>query len=166
VVIGGEKVHIQYVHRPTYILNVSIPASTLLAGLRTSLYNMYAHVLNNVHTWASVFLRHLASTSFMVPFWAYTVLTPALSPFRGARVRSRACPEEVVYSLNDSCSDFTQRLFPPNVPHQHIMYIHILILHNTLMYTSHLHFFCSSWQAGCSRLFVSDTVTGSKSARD
>ncbi len=27
--------------------------------------------IENVHTWASVFLRHLASTSFMVPFWPY-----------------------------------------------------------------------------------------------
>jgi hypothetical protein len=26
----------------------------------------------NVHTWASVFLRHLVSTSCMVPFWPYT----------------------------------------------------------------------------------------------
>jgi hypothetical protein len=29
-----------------------------------------------------------------------------------------ANPEEVVYSPNDSCSHFTQRLFPPNVAWQ------------------------------------------------
>jgi hypothetical protein len=106
-----------YIHRPTYILNVSLPANTLMAGLRTSLYNN-AHVLNNVHTWASVFLRPLVSMSFMVPFWA-----PALSPFRGACIRSHVCPEEVVYSLNDSCSHFTRHLFPPNVLHQRIVNI-------------------------------------------
>jgi hypothetical protein len=40
-------------------------------------------------------------------------------------------------------------------------YVHshpYIILYNTLMYTSHLHFFCFSLQAGCSRLFVSYTV--------
>jgi hypothetical protein len=61
-----------------------------------------AHVTSTVHTWALFFLRHLASS--------------ALAPFRGARVRIHACPEEVVYRLNDSCSHFTQSLFPPNVP--------------------------------------------------
>ncbi len=73
-----------------------------------------AHVLSNVHTWASFFLRHLASTSFMVPFWAST--DSGSVPISGSRVRSHDCPEEVVYRLNDSCSHFTQRLFPLNVP--------------------------------------------------
>ncbi len=60
-----------YIHRITYILNVGLPAGTLVARLETSLYNA-VHVLNNVRTWASVFLRQPASTSFVVPFWAYT----------------------------------------------------------------------------------------------
>jgi hypothetical protein len=108
-----------YIHQTMYILNINLPASTLVAGLRTSLYNN-AHVLNNVHTWALVFLRHLASMPFMVPFWAYTdsgSVPISRSPCYNA------CPEEIVYSLNDSCSHFTQRLFPPNVPHQHIVNI-------------------------------------------
>jgi hypothetical protein len=50
--------------------------------------------------------------------WSHSghILTPALSPFRGTHARSHAPPEEVVYSLNDSCSHFTQCLFPPTVP--------------------------------------------------
>ncbi len=36
--------------------------------------SVWTNTLNNVHTWTSVFLRHLASTSFMVPFWPYTEL--------------------------------------------------------------------------------------------
>jgi hypothetical protein len=40
-------------------------------------------------------------------------------------------------------------------------YVHshpCITLNNTFMHISHLHFFCSSWQAGCSRLIVSDTL--------
>ncbi len=47
-------------------------------------------------------------------------------------------PEEVVYSLNDSCSHLTQRLFPPKVPQQHtetIPMVHNNIIHT--YYTSH-----------------------------
>jgi hypothetical protein len=53
--------------------------------------------------------------------------------------RPKPChPEEVVYSLNDSCSHFTQRLFPPIVPQQHtetIPTVHNNIIH--AYYTSH-----------------------------
>ncbi len=42
--------------------------------------------------------------------------------------------------------------------HSHIHSHSYIILYNTLMHASRLHFFCSSWQAGCSRLFVSDTL--------
>jgi hypothetical protein len=90
----------------------------------------------------------------------------------GPRPKPRR-PEEVVYSLNDSCSHFTQRLFPLKLPQQHTQ----IIFHSTsniihIYYTSHLyahlhllfcmsyshtHFFGSSWQAGCPRLLVSDT---------
>jgi hypothetical protein len=46
-------------------------------------------------------------------------------------------PEEVVYSLNDSCSHFTQRLFPPKVPQQHtetIPMLHDNIIHTYVLY--------------------------------
>ncbi len=63
-------------------------------------------------------------------------LTPALSPIWGLRPKPRR-PEEVVYSPNDSCSHFTQRLFPPKLPQRHactIFSIHspsfILIIHH------------------------------------
>jgi hypothetical protein len=95
-----------------------------------------------------------------------------LCPQSGARVRSHR-PEEVVYSLNDSCSHLYQRLFPPKLPRQHtctIFIIHspsfILIIHHIqasiyilLLHDKSLfHFFGSSWQAGCSRSLVSDTL--------
>jgi hypothetical protein len=74
-----------------------------------------------IHTFWAMYILGLRSswgTSQVRPSWSPSehLLTPALSPFRGARIRSHACPEEVVYSPNDSCSHFTQRLFPPNVP--------------------------------------------------
>ncbi len=58
---------------------------TMIAGHRRYVWSKSVNValqnstytLNNVHTWTSVFLRHLASTSFMVPFWAYTELSSA-----------------------------------------------------------------------------------------
>ncbi len=59
-------------------------------------------------------------TSRICPAWSPSEhqLTPALSPFWGPRLKPRH-PEEVVYGLNDSCSHFTQRLFPPKLPQQH-----------------------------------------------
>jgi hypothetical protein len=42
-------------------------------------------------------------------------LTPALSPIWGLRLQTRR-PEKVVFIPNDSCSHFTQRLFPPRLP--------------------------------------------------
>ncbi len=41
-------------------------------ALQNSIYT-----LDNVHTLTLVFLRHLASMYFMVPFWAYTELSSA-----------------------------------------------------------------------------------------
>ncbi len=139
--------------------------------------------IDNVHTWASVFLRHLASSSFMVPFWPYTDSgsLPILA------VRSHACPEDAVYSFNDDSSYFAQRIFPPSgfsptyrkyliiiqgngthlyyTSHSYVhSYPHIYI---TFIYTftsSFLHFFCSSWQAGCPRLFVSYTIRSFKNS--
>jgi hypothetical protein len=74
----------------------------------------------------------------MCPAWSPPEhqLTPALSPIWG--LRPKPCrQEEVFYSLNDSCSHFTQRLFPPKLPQQHTctsFIIHsssfILIIHH------------------------------------
>jgi hypothetical protein len=61
------------------------------------------------------------------------LLTPALSPFGGPRPKPRY-PEEVVYSPNDSCSHFTQCLFPPKVPQQHTG----IISYSIWQYHSHL----------------------------
>ncbi len=72
--------------------------------------------LSNVHTWAISFLRHLTNMSSMVPFWAST--DSGFVPNLGPASKPRR-PVEVVYSLNDSCSHFTQRLFPPKLPQQH-----------------------------------------------
>ncbi len=112
-------------------------------------------------------------TSRIRPAWSpfEYQLTPALSPMRGPRPKPHR-PEEVVYTLNDSCSHFTQHLFPPKLPRQHtrtifithspsfMLIIHhiqtsiyILLLHNKSLF----HFFSSSWQAGCPRSLVSDT---------
>jgi hypothetical protein len=49
--------------------------------------------------------------------------------------------------------------------HTSILYITFIRTFTSSYYTSHsyvhshLHFFCSSWQAGCPQLFVSDTAT-------
>jgi hypothetical protein len=66
------------------------------------------------------FLRHLANMSCMVPFWAST--GSGFASIWGPRPKPRR-PEEVVYSLNESCSHFTQCLFPPKLRQQHIQII-------------------------------------------
>jgi hypothetical protein len=129
----------------------------------------FSHSLSNVHTWAMFFLRHLANMSCMVPFWASTG-SGFVPVWGGPRLKPRR-PEKVVYSLNDSCLHFTQSLFPPKLPQQHtrlisyststsfMLVIHHIYLHLLFyMSCSHIHFFGSSWQAGCSRLLVSDTI--------
>jgi hypothetical protein len=85
-------------------------------------------------------------------------LAPALSPIWGP------CPkpchlEEVVYSPNDSCSHFTQCLFPPKLPQQHtysasydtftsfIPIIHLIHTNNYLFYL-HNRTFCSTGSVG------------------
>jgi hypothetical protein len=129
--------------------------------------------LSIVHTWAMFSLWHLANMSCMVPFWASTDSSSV--PIWGPRPKPRR-PEEVVYILNDSCSHFTQHLFPPRVLSTHMttsycahnikniihtyytslhMYIHIFIYKSR----TQLYFFRSSWQAGCSRILVSVTST-------
>jgi hypothetical protein len=97
-------------------------------------------------TWAMYILGLSSSwgTSRIRPAWSLCEhqLTPALSPIWGPRPKPRR-PEEVVYSPNDSCSHFTQRLFPPKLPQQHtctiLAYVHC---HSYLLYTTfkqHLH---------------------------
>ncbi len=92
----GQQLTVWGVHICTvtaYILNIFFSASMLVSGLRTSLYNN-AHISNNIHTWASVLLRHLASTSFMGPFWAYTDSSSVPisgSPSQKPRLSGRGC---------------------------------------------------------------------------
>jgi hypothetical protein len=75
-----------------------------------------------------------------------------------------------------SPNDFSLRVFPTSVQwtsyyntwqrHTFILYITFICTFTSSYYTSHLyvhshlHFFCSSLQAGCLRLFVSDTRIG------
>jgi hypothetical protein len=81
------------------------------------------HYLSNVHTWAIFFLI----TSRIRPAWSPCEhqLTPALSPIWGPHLKPHR-PEEVVSGLNDSCSHFTQRLFPLKLPRQHACTISII----------------------------------------
>ncbi len=79
-------------------------------------------------------------TSRICPAWSPSEhqLTPALSPIWGPRPKPR-CSEEVVYSPNDSCSHFTQCLFPLKLPQQctcTIPYYTFTLIHT--YYTSHL----------------------------
>ncbi len=41
--------------------------------------------------------------------------------------------------------------------HSHNLILYYITLHNTLTSILHLHFFCSTWQVGCSQLAVSNT---------
>ncbi len=97
---------------------------------------------NNVHTWAIFFLRHLANMSCMVPFWAST--DSGSVPMWGPRPKPRH-PEEIVYILNDSCSHFTQCLFPPKVPlHTHgcfLLCMQYIEYHSYLLYITFAHTF-------------------------
>ncbi len=99
-------------------------------------------ILISVHTWASVFLMHLASTSCMVPSWAY--LDSGSVPIPGTRSRSHAPQEEIVYSLNDSCSHFTN-VFSLHLSLASILSIllwydntYIHIVHYIYIHTSHI----------------------------
>jgi hypothetical protein len=142
--------------------DVSSPA-TLAERLAVSWNSplQLVHNLSNVHTWAMYFLRHLANMSFMVPLQASTG-SGSLPIWGGPRLKPRH-PEEVVYSLNDSCSHFTQRLFPPILPQQHTetiptvhniihayytshsyTHLHLLFLH-VLFKTSLLRIFMAGW---------------------
>ncbi len=133
-------------------------------------------------------LRSSLGTSRVRPAWSPSghILTPALSPFWGPSVRSHACPEDAVYSLNDSYSYFTNvfslRALHTNVQkyliiilawHTCILYITFIRTFTFILYitftctlaSSFLHFFCFLWQAGCPRLFVSDTLMKTAKSR-
>ncbi len=103
-------------------------------------------------------LSSSCGTSRICPAWSPSEhqLTLALSPLWGPRPKPRR-PEEVVYSPNDSCSHFTQCLFPPKLPQQHICttsydtfnIIHIYYTSHSrkqlyLLFTWHIHTFTSS----------------------
>ncbi len=77
--------------------------------------------------------------SRICPAWSPSEhqLTPALSLIWGPCPKPRR-PEEVVYIPNDSCSHFTQHLFPPKLPWQRtctIPYYTFNLIHT--YYTSH-----------------------------
>jgi hypothetical protein len=105
-------------------------------------------------------LRSSWGTSRVRPSWSPSghILTPTLSPFWGAPVGSHACPENAVYSLNDSCSCFTQRFFPQSgfspmyreyliiihgIAHIHIIH-HISYVHHIFI-PSFLLLFVAGW---------------------
>ncbi len=99
---------------------------------------LHSHII-----WAMYILGQFSSwgTSRICPAWSPSEhqLAPALSPIWGPRPKPRR-PEEFVYSPNDSCSHFTQCLFPPKLPQQHtwtVSYDTFNIIH--IYFTSHLH---------------------------
>jgi hypothetical protein len=113
-------------------------------------------------------LRSSWGTSRARPAWSLSrhILTPALSPYWGTHARSHALPEEVVYSLSDSCWHFTQRLFPPTVPY----YVYWTSYYNTRQcthtyYTSQSHnlYYTTLYHTtnSCpSRIFISSALRG------
>ncbi len=130
-----------------------------------------------MHTiWAMYILGLCSSwgTSRICPSWSPSehLLTPALSPF-GASVRSHSILRRLFIVLTTAAhispNVFSLRMFLSNT-WRLFFTVHNNIIHT--YYTSHsyahlhflfymsylyLHFFWSSWQAGCSRTFVSDT---------
>jgi hypothetical protein len=71
-----------------------------------------------------------------------------------------------VFSLQTFLPMYSEQLIITHIAaHIHIYtshsYVHshlCITLYDPFMNISHLHFFCSLWQAGCSRLIVSDTL--------
>ncbi len=151
-----------------------------LKRVGVSLYNN-ALVLNIVQYILG--LRSSWGTSRARPAWSLSghILTPALSPFWGTHARCHAPPVEVVYTVvlmaaaHISPNIFSLQPSLTNVywtsyyktrqcthtyytSQSHKLLLYYIILHDTLKSISHLHFFCSSWQAGSSQLLVSDTI--------
>jgi hypothetical protein len=102
------------------------------------------------------------------PAWSPSdhILTPALSPFRGAPVRSHTWPEDAVYSLNDSCSYFSNvfslRVLLTNVQrisfyNTYIAHIHIIHHIHMYIYTHiihHIHMYACIFTSSFLLLFV------------
>ncbi len=111
------------------------------------------------------FLRHLANMSRMVPFWAST--DSGSVPIWGPRPKP-CCPEEGVYFLNDSCSHFTQHLFPLRVP-QHtrdyfLLCAQYIEYHSCLLYITFIHTFTSLFTC-LIHDFISSNLPGRLAAR-
>ncbi len=135
-------------------------------------------IIDNMHVLRMYILglRPSWGTSRVRPSWSSSghILTPALSPFWGAPVRSHACPEDAVYSLNDSCSCFTQRLFPPSdfspMYREYLIIIHgialIHIIHHIHMYIHNLYYTSHSYLYSHLLSFISSALRGRLAALD
>jgi hypothetical protein len=128
---------------------------------------LHENIMITVHTWTAVFLEHLVNTSFMALFQAWTESLSGLSLWTCFLL---PCPTQYL-AIYLSGSGFTPQAFLPSewlftiVQVNNIttlrdicahMYIHHIVI-TILLFL--LHFFRSSWQAGWSRPFLSDTVT-------
>ncbi len=128
---------------------------------------LHEYMMITVQTWTAVFLEHLAISSFMVSFQAWTeslsglflwacFLLPCLIQYLAVYLSGLGFTPNAfllsgwlltnvqvnnITTLHDICA------------HMYIHYIGITIL------LFLLHFFHSSWQAGWSRPFLSDTHT-------
>ncbi len=99
--------------------------------------------LRDLYTIWTMYILGLSSfwgTSWICPAWSPCEhqLTLALSPIWGPRPKPRR-PEEVVYSLNDSCSRFTQHLFPPKLPQQYMCTIFSIHLPSFILIIHHIY---------------------------
>jgi hypothetical protein len=92
-----------------YILNLGLLASTCNKVTNISLQAIHVYwimcILGLQSSWGITWVRSSWSPSVHI-------LTRLCPHFRERAVSSHACPEDAVYSLNDSSSCFTQRLFP------------------------------------------------------
>jgi hypothetical protein len=106
--------------------------------------------------------------SSIVPFWAST--DSGSVPIWDFPKPRR--PEEIVNILNDSCSHFTQRLFPPKVPqHTHgyfllyfLLCIQYIEYHSYLLYITFARTFTSLFTCPAHN-FISSDLPGRLSAR-
>ncbi len=150
------------------ILDISFPA--ILAIRLAISWNSSLQCAHNL----SMYILRLCSS------WGTSRICPLLSiywlqlcPHLGACVQSHAIRRRLFIVLmtasHISTNVFSLRMFPSNIKRLFLT-VHNNIIHtyytshsyaylHLLFYTpySYLHFFWSSWQAGCPRLLVSDT---------
>jgi hypothetical protein len=122
-------------------------------------------------------LEALVSMSYMVPFWAYT--NSGSVPISGAPTLEATLLWRKLFIVLMTAAHITPNVFSLQLSltnvywtsyyntqqcthtyytsHSQNLTLYYIMLHDTLMSISHIHFFCSSWQAGCSRLIVYDT---------